>query len=323
MKSKFPISDHCDGRHFFNPSGEKPKGFKDVIKWKLNHRKKRWPKWIENNVQSNPALTTTDNEVVLTFINHVTFLIQTAGLNILTDPVFSKRVSPSQLIGPQRIRAPGLAFDQLPKIDLVLLSHNHYDHMDLPTITKLAHAFQPQFVTPLGNGHFLKKAGAMNVVETDWWQTFEFQKMQVITVPAQHWSRRRLRDTNHALWSGFVLQTKKNKLYFAGDTGFGAHFKEIRQRLGIMDIALLPIGAYEPRWFMRDQHMNPEDAVLAHMDLEAKLSVGMHFGTFQLTDESYDAPVKELNLALNKHQISNFTVFEMGETRKMVDSHEE
>lgn len=189
--------------------------------------------------------------------------------------------------------------------------------MDLPTITQLAKTFQPQFVVPLGNGHFLKKAGAVNIVEMDWWQNFEFHKMGIITVPAQHWSRRGFRDLNRALWSGFVLQTERSKLYFAGDTGFSTHFKEIRQRLGVMDIALLPIGAYEPRWFMRDQHMNPDEAVLAHLDLETNLSVGMHFGTFQLTNESYNKPIKDLDLALEKHQVSNFIVFEVGETQRI------
>lgn len=314
---QFPISDHCDGHQFFNPSGVMPTSFKDIVQWKLNTQRKPWPTWIENKIQSNPVPSTNENEIVLTFINHVTFLIQTAGLNILTDPVFSKRVSPSQRIGPKRMRAPGLAFEQLPKIDLVLVSHNHYDHMDLPTITRLARAFQPQFVVPLGNGHFLKKAGAVNIVETDWWQTFEFHKLQIITVPAQHWSRRGLRDMNKALWAGFVVKTHRNKVYFSGDTGYGPHFKEIRNRLGAMNLALLPIGAYKPRWFMRNQHMNPEDAVLAHIDLEASLSVGMHFGTFQLADEEYDEPVKDLEHALNKHDVSNFAVLEMGETRRI------
>lgn len=311
---RYPISDHCDGRRFFNPSGAAPKQFKDLIAWKLRTRPKLWPTWIENNFQPNLASTTSDDEIVLTFINHVTFLIQTAGLTILTDPVFSKRVSPSQQIGPKRIRLPGLAFSQLPKIDLVVISHNHYDHLDLPTVKKLARVFQPLFVTPLGNGQILKKAGATHVVETDWWQVLDFYNTQIITVPAQHWSTRGLRDQNRALWSGFVLQTQKKKIYFAGDTGYSNHFKEIYKKLGAMDLALLPIGAYEPRWFMRDHHMNPEESVQAHLDLHARLSIAMHFGTFQLTDEGFEEPLNDLKLALDKYQVTNFSVLEVGET---------
>lgn len=317
QKIKFPISDHCDGKRFFNPSGMAPKGLKAVLKWRFSSERKPWPKWVENKVRSEPVETTHDNEIVLTFINHVTFLIQMGGMNILTDPVFSKRVSPFQHIGPKRVHAPGLAFDHLPKIDLVLVSHNHYDHMDIPTIKKLARKFQPQFVTPLGNGHFLKRAGAHHVIETDWWQDLKLNSTEIITVPAEHWSARGLHDRNHALWSGFVVQTKRKKIFFAGDTGYGAHFKQIYERLGIMDIALLPIGAYEPRWFMRSQHMNPEDAVHAHRDLNAKLSIGMHFGTFQLTDEAHDEPLKDLQIAMNRNNVTNFKVLAVGETFKI------
>lgn len=314
--SKFPVSDHCNGHSFFNPSGTAPKSLYDVLKWKLNNHQKRWPKFITNTAQPELAATTNDHEIVLTFINHVTFLIQTAGMNILTDPVFSERVSPFQWIGPRRIRSPGLSFDQLPKIDIVCVSHNHYDHMDLPTIARLARTFQPQFVTPLGNGTILKKAGALHILETDWWQSLDFQALKITTVPAQHWSGRGLKDRNLALWAGFVIQTQEKKIYFAGDTGYGPHFRQIHEQIGEIDLALLPIGAYEPRWFMREQHMNPEDAVLAHSDLKARHGVGMHFGTFQLTDEELDDPVTELELALKKHNITDFHVLEVGQTQR-------
>jgi len=224
------------------------------MKWKLSSQRKHWPKWVENLAQPQPVEATGENEIILTFINHVTFLIQIAGVTILTDPVFSKRVSPFRHVGPRRVHAPSILFDNLPKIDLVLISHNHYDHMDLPSIKLLAKKFQPHFMLPLGNGHFLKRAGALHVTETDWWQTVNFQALQVITVPAQHWSMRGPHDRNRALWAGFVVQSQKNKVYFAGDTAYEDHFKQIRERVGIVDLALLPIGAYEPRWFMRDQH---------------------------------------------------------------------
>lgn len=314
--SRFPVSDHCDGERFFNPSGQISKTFGDFLKWQLNGQRKLWPTWVENRARPLPAATTGDDDLVLTFINHVTFLIQTAGLNILTDPVFSQRVSPSQRIGPKRVRAPGLAFQQLPRIDLVLVSHNHYDHMDVGAIAQLEREFHPRFITPLGNGAILKSAGAAHVQETDWWDKSEHRKLRLTTVPARHWSGRGLRDRNLALWAGFVMETPRKKIYFAGDTGYGSFFKQIRERIGVVDIALLPIGAYEPRWFMREQHMNPDDAVLAHLDLEAKLSIGMHFGAFQLTDEGFDEPVKDLEAAKQKHRVNDFSVLEVGETKR-------
>jgi len=312
---KFPISDHCDGTRFFNSTGEIAKTFKDILKWKMNNKRKVWPKWVENKAKPNIATSTSENEIVLTFINHVTFLIQTAGLNILTDPVFSKRTSPLQWIGPQRVRDPGIALKDLPAIDIVLVSHNHYDHLDFDSIKYLSQKFQPHFVTPLGNGDLLRKAGAQNVTETDWWDTTEIFHIRILTVPAHHWSSRTPYDRNLALWSGFIVQTMKNKIYFAGDTGYGKHFKEIREKIGTMDVSLLPIGAYEPRWFMREQHMNPDDAVLAHQDLETNLSIGTHFGAFQLTDEGIDEPVKDLEVAIKKYNAQNFIVMEVGETK--------
>jgi L-ascorbate metabolism protein UlaG (beta-lactamase superfamily) len=311
------VSDHCDGHYFFNPDYTAPKNFKDLIKWHWTRQRKPWPKWIENQAQPEPAAFTAENDLLITFINHVTFLIQTAGMNILTDPVFSHRVSPFRHVGPCRVRAPGLSFDQLPSIDLVLVSHNHYDHMDLPSIKLLAKKFQPLFITPLGNGHFLKRAGAERIVEMDWWQSHDIHSSKIITVPAQHWSARGLHDRNRALWAGFVIETSRNKIYFAGDTGYANHFKQISECLGVMDVALLPIGAYEPRWFMRDQHMNPDDAVLAHMDLNARLSIGMHYGVFRLTDEGFDEPLADLQQALKKYRAERFVTLLVGETRRV------
>jgi L-ascorbate metabolism protein UlaG (beta-lactamase superfamily) len=312
------MPDHFDGKLFFNTSGPIQKTFGDFLKWQIQAKRKRWPRWIENSARPAVAASTSVNEVVLTFINHVTFLVQTNGLNILTDPVFSKRASPFQFLGPQRVRPPGLALASLPKIDLVLISHNHYDHMDLETLRLLKERHSPVFLTPLRNAETLAKVGISNVIETDWWdQSQVTNETQIVTVPAQHWSGRGLRDRNRALWAGFVISTPRLKIYFAGDTGYAQHLLKIRERLGIMDISLLPIGAYEPRWFMREQHMNPDDAVLAHRDLKSKLSIGMHFGTFQLTDEGIDDPVIDLKSALNKHHLRAFDVMEFGETRRI------
>lgn len=315
--SKFPKSDHCDGELFFNPTGPISKSFRDLLKWRRTSKRAPWPKWVENRGTPSLAATTGADEVVLTFINHVTFLIQTNGLNILTDPLFSLRASPSQWAGPKRVRAPGLDFDSLPRIDAVLVSHNHYDHMDIPALRKLQKRDEPAFFTPLGNASVMASAGLANITETDWWDRRSFKGVSIHTVPAQHWSARGLRDRNRALWCGFVIETTNMKTYFAGDSGYGPPFKDIRKRLGVMDIALLPIGAYEPRWFMKEQHMNPEDAVLAHIDLQARLSIGTHFGTFQLTDEAIDAPVRELEVALKKYRADGFTVMEFGETRRI------
>jgi L-ascorbate metabolism protein UlaG (beta-lactamase superfamily) len=312
----YPVSDHCDGQRFFNPSGGISKSFRDFLKWRFNGRRKRWPRWVENNGRPAPRARTSENDLVLTFVNHVTFLIQTNGLNFLTDPVYCQRASPSQRIGPKRVRAPGLPFDSLPQIDAVLVSHNHYDHMDVETLRRLEERFQPLFLTPLGNKRTL--GGVARVTECDWWQNIEpWPGTKLHTVPAQHWSGRGLYDRNQALWGGFVIETPRKKIYFAGDTGYGPLFKEIHSHFGTVDVALLPIGAYEPRWFMREQHMNPEDAVLAHLDLRPRLSVGTHFGTFQLTDEGIDDPLKDLAVALSKHRVENFTTMEFGETRDM------
>lgn len=317
---KYQISDHFDGVRFKNKNGAISKSFQDLLRWKLFHRPAKWPSYVENKciptlVDAKQVLA---NKVFLTFINHVTFLVQCNSLNILTDPVFAMRTSPSQLIGPKRVRKPGLTLEQLPKIDVILLSHNHYDHMDLHSLKYLCDRDQAIILTPIGNLQVLRKAKIINVVEKDWWETFDFHYgTQFITTPAHHWSGRGLLDRNRALWSGFVVKTPRCKIFFAGDSGYASHFLEIRDRLGPMDISLLPIGAYEPRWFMCDQHMNPEEAVKAHIDLRSGQSIGTHFGTFQLTDEEFEAPVADLKKACDKFRIENFTVLEVGETRRI------
>jgi len=224
-------------------------------------------------------------------------------------------------MGPRRVRDPGLAFDELPPIHLVLVTHNHYDHLDIETLLRLQEAHSPRFVTTLGNRSFLQEFG-IEAVDLDWWQSVEVPGANLTLTPAQHWSSRRPRNRNRTLWGGFLVDCDGLLVYFAGDTGYGPHFRELRdrlqrQRLGHVDLALLPIGAYEPRWFMRDQHMNPEDAVTAHLDLEPRLSVGTHFGCFQLTDEGIDDPPRELAAARARHGLSpdKFVVLETGETR--------
>ncbi|RYZ80827.1 MAG: MBL fold metallo-hydrolase, partial [Proteobacteria bacterium] len=238
---------------------------------------------------------------------------------------FSKRTSPVQWAGPKRVRKPGLEIDQLPKIDVVLVSHNHYDHMDADSIKALTEKFNPLFITPLGNTKLIQSLGGKRVTELDWWQeTFvplegSAQVVKVGVVPAQHWSKRGLFDTNKALWGGFVLQTSKAKIYFSGDTGYAGFFKSIFEKYGPMDLSIIAIGAYEPRWFMKEQHMNPAEAVQAHMDLHSKRTLGTHFGTFQLTDEAIDEPklALERDLIANKILKGVFTAPDNGETLKL------
>jgi L-ascorbate metabolism protein UlaG (beta-lactamase superfamily) len=232
---------------------------------------------------------------VITFVGHATFLIQSAAGNVLTDPIYSERAGPLNLFGPHRVRQPAIAFDDLPPIATILLSHNHYDHCDLPTLRHLGNRFDPIVVTPAGNAPLVRSAGIRRVDELDWWQDATASVVPVTATPAQHFSARTVFDRNRALWGGFVLRIDGRRIYFAGDTAYAPFFGEVRRRLGPIDLALLPIGAYEPRWFMRIVHMNPEEAVQAHVDLGAAASIGMHFGTFQLTNEGIDEPVLALN----------------------------
>ena len=312
-----PRSDHFDGERFFNPIGGSGRSLADVIRWHRTAQRKAWPQWVENRMRPGPRTELAPEETALTFINHITFLVQFRGLNILTDPVYSERVSPFTSLGPKRVRAPGLAFDDLPKIDLVLVTHNHYDHLDMPTLVRLERKHAPCFVTSLGNKALLRRFGLATVHELDWWQSLDVANARVTMTPARHWSARSPRNRNRTLWGGFVVHAHGHQLFFAGDTGYGTHFREVRERCGRPDICLLPIGAYEPRWFMEEQHMNPDDAVRAHLDLQTPLSIATHFGCFQLTDEGIDEPVADLGVARRQHGVAPaaFQVLETGETR--------
>lgn len=302
---KYPLSDHYDGKVFKNldPAVRGSKTFWDVLKWRWTSRPKSWPQWVDNAHTPRIATEVEENEVVITHINHATSLIQFKGVNILTDPVFSNRVSPFAWLGPKRRRFPGVAFDALPRIDIVTISHNHYDHLDITTLKALDDQHAPLFIVPLNNAYLLKNAGIKTYMELDWWQEQPLLGGRIALVPAQHWSARWIYDRCRSLWGGYVYEFSGMTVYFAGDTGYNSHFKQIKEKYGVPDVSFLPIGTYEPRWFMKEQHMNPEEAVLAHKDLGSRLSLGIHFGTFHLSDEGIDDPVNLLEQALVQHKV--------------------
>ncbi|CAK0753480.1 N-acyl-phosphatidylethanolamine-hydrolysing phospholipase D [uncultured Gammaproteobacteria bacterium] len=313
----FPTSDHCDGTRFLNPWANTDKSVSDLLRWRRERNRSGWPQWAENAPCSPPPATVADNQIALTHIGHATFLIRIGAVTLLTDPVFSGFVGPLSWLGTRRVRAPGLALEALPPVDLVLLSHNHYDHMDLPSLRAVAQRWRPPIATGLGNGRALTAKGIEGGVELDWWQCFQpCPGVTVHLVPASHWSRRGLFDRRKTLWGGFVVETPAGRVYFAGDTGYAPHFAAIGRRLGPPDIALLPIGAYEPRWFMASQHINPEEAVRAHLDLGAGLSIAMHHATFPLADEAMAEPVAALGRARTTLGVSDqaFRVLDFGET---------
>lgn len=295
----YPVSDHFDGKRFFNPWGNDLKSFWEVLHWKMISARVEWPSHVANKAHPLKLIGPSD-KMNLVFINHATFLIQFPGLNILTDPMFSDRASPLSFAGPKRVRPPGVDFELLPPIDVVVISHNHYDHLDLESIKRIDHKFHPLFLVPLGDEKLLASEGIQNVRAMDWWQEEMIKGTRIVFAPAQHWSARGLWDKNKSLWGSFYIQNQKTKIYFAGDTGLGPHFEQIKNKLGAPDLSLLPIGAYEPRWFMKFQHLNPEEAILAHLDLGSKKSIGMHFNTFQMTDEGIDEPQRDLGLANKK-----------------------
>ncbi|MET0707571.1 MAG: MBL fold metallo-hydrolase [Tardiphaga sp.] len=303
-----PVSDHFDGKTFFDPDGVPPKSLGEVLRWQFGGGRNRqaWPDWVENQHADTPPAAV-ENGVRLSYVGHASWLIQTAGLNILFDPVWSERASPFSFAGPKRHCAPGIAFEKLPNIDVVLVSHGHYDHLDIPTLSMLAAKFNPRVITPLGNDITMRSAdGAIRAEAFDWKDRVDLGHGVAVTlVPTRHWTARGMFDRNKALWASFVLETPAGKIYIVGDSGYGdgGHFRRVRDAHGALRLAILPIGAYEPRWFMQDQHMNPEDAVKALADCGAQQALASHHSTFQLTDEAIDAPVKGLDVALDAAEI--------------------
>ncbi|HEX6723372.1 MAG TPA: MBL fold metallo-hydrolase [Burkholderiaceae bacterium] len=330
---------HRDGTFQNNHVDFEPRGLLALLRWK-------WQAWrdglpappqtatpvivpdlglIQSNARAGAAMVP-----AVTWVGHATVLVQLGGLNVLTDPMFSNRASPFSFLGPARAQKPGLWPHELPRIDLVAVSHNHYDHLDAGSVKLLAaqSGGPPLFIVPLGLKQWFAGEGITNVVELDWWQSHKLGDVEIVLTPVQHWSGRSLSDRMETLWGGYAMFAPNLQVFFAGDTGYSKDFADIRARFadrqspaqgGGFDIALLPIGAYEPRWFMRDQHVNAEEAVRIHLDLGAKASLGIHWGTFELTDESLDEPPRALAQARRALNISDSAFFTLaiGQTRRL------
>lgn len=328
-------SHHRNGSFQNNHLDFTPKGLGELLSWRwaaLRDGLPRPPKvatpvmapdldFLHANGRAGQAMVPS-----ATWIGHATNLVQLGGLNLLTDPIFSQRASPLGFVGPKRAQAPGLSLEQLPRVDLVVISHNHYDHCDQDSLEALnrQRGGPPLFIVPLGLKAWLAGIGVDNAVELDWWQSHRIGDTEVVLTPVQHWSGRGLHDRLSTLWGGFAVFAPNFHLFHAGDTGYSADFAEIRRRFAGrqgeqgFDLALLPVGAYEPRWFMASQHVNPQESVRIHRDLGAKRSLGMHWGTFELTDEPLDEPPQALAAARAAQGVpeEEFFLLAIGQTRR-------
>ncbi len=304
-----PLSDHFDGERFFNPGGEAPRGFAQLLRWQLGGGREPWPDAHPSPFPPDrpPRRVDGPGQLRVSFVGHAAFLVQGGGLNVLTDPVWSERASPLSFAGPRRANPPGIAFDDLPPIDAVLVSHAHYDHMDLRTLARLWARDRPRIVAPLGNDAIVRAHDASIAVDTaDWDDRLDLGRGAAVHLaPVHHWSARGVGDRNRALWAGFVLEGVGGTVFFAGDTGFdgGRPFRRVAGRHGPPDLALLPIGAYEPRWFMAPQHMDPDEAVRGFGLLGARRALGYHWGTFRLTNVGAERPALDLAAALAAHGV--------------------
>ncbi len=322
LQSSVIAQPHYDGTHYFNPFPTfQKRGNLDILKWMIWDRitGKRPPnpqKMPEFAMGANDPnwLRQNKNQFSVTWIGHSTLLIQTDGMNILTDPVFSERCSPFPFIGPKRVMPPSPPLDSLPSVDLVVISHDHYDHLDKRTIKTLGN--KPFYVVPLGVGKILRSWGITHFAELGWGDQIVFNKMEIICTPAQHFSGRTPLNQNKTLWASWLLKSASVTFYFGGDTGYFPGFTEIAQKYGAIDFAALPIGAYAPRWFMKPVHMNPQEALKAFKDLDARIFIPIHWGTFKLADEPMDEPPNVLRQKASELSIEDrIWFFKHGETK--------
>lgn len=295
---------HFDGKKFHNHHDAKMGSFSKLFWYQLTNKKDEW--LYQKNAERMKPLESFDfNNLRYTHINHATVLIQLQKINILTDPVFIKRASPFQIIGPKRYREPAIALEDLPTVHYIVISHDHYDHLDIESIKKIQQRDKTTILVGLGLKAFLEKFGIKNVYEFDWRESMSFEDVEFVFHTAKHWSNRGIHPYR-SLWGSWIIKNQYATIYFAGDTGYGDHFKDIKETYRTIDLALIPIGAYKPRFFMQHVHMAPEDALKAHIDLQPKESLAIHWGTFQLTHEGIFAPISELEVLSQKKKISNF-----------------
>jgi L-ascorbate metabolism protein UlaG (beta-lactamase superfamily) len=327
------LSDHFNGEIYINPGSTSPTGegpkrgvFGWIWHWMTKDNWPEWPEFVEYPLGLTPPAKVAKGTIRITFVTHATFLIQMDGHNILVDPVWAERSSPFSWAGPKRHTRPGLDLDTLPPLDAVLLSHNHYDHMDASTLKKLAARGTRRALVPLGNGPLVKDTGIPEVDELDWWQSVRLSPDFTITlVQAQHFSSRGMWDRNQALWGGFVISGPSGNVYFSGDTGYGPHFKEIARRFSPIKVAFLPISPYQPKSMTKSSprtrmrvHMGPDEAVQAHLDVGAQTSIAAHLRTFQLGPDTFDDAVEGLAQTLKERQLPPEVFFALnpGETRE-------
>jgi L-ascorbate metabolism protein UlaG (beta-lactamase superfamily) len=315
-----PVSDHFDGTRFFVPGQPALNSPIRLLQWQLGSNRTPWPEAAESPYHDTPPERVDRTALRVTLIGHASFLIQVAGLNILTDPVYSERASPVSFAGPRRVNKPGIDFDKLPPIDLVLISHGHYDHMDTETLARLHARNAPRIICPLGNDTVLRNAIGTDLPAQafDWGQSFDAGNgVMIHIVPAYHWSARGMLDRRKTLWCSYVITSPAGTIYHIADTGYGdgAFFREAAAAFGPIKLANIPIGAYEPRWFMKGMHVNPAEAVQIMQDCAAQSAIGHHWYTFQLTDEGIDAPEQDLKAALTAVTLdpNRFQAFKPGQ----------
>jgi L-ascorbate metabolism protein UlaG (beta-lactamase superfamily) len=312
-------TDHFDvaEQRFFNPWGQIDRGLPDLARWWLTAKREPWPASVANRPYLAPPGAVPEGQAAITMIGHCGVLIRVDGFTLLTDPHFSTHAGPGGRIGTPRVRPPGIEPRSLPAVHAVFISHNHYDHLDIASLRWLTAQRAPAFVAPLGLKQPLERKGIGPVTELDWWESTDVIGATITATPAMHWSNRTMLDRRKTLWGGCMLKVPYAPLiYFAGDTGYAPFFATVRERFGPPDLALLPIGAYEPRWFMKPFHMTPEEAVTAHREAGARRSIATHHSYFRLADDGFESPARLLADARAAAGIppDDFRILDVGET---------